>query len=232
MVVVILAGGLATRLRPLTEKIPKSLVPVAERPFIDYQLELLARSGVTDVLLCIGHLGEQVRDHCGSGARYGLRLAYREDGPTPRGTGGAILNAAPVLPETFFVLYGDSYLPCPYSKIWASFMEANAPGLMAVYQNRNQYDRSNVVVEGDRVAVYDKSGRTPNMTHIEYGLSIFRKTVLAEAPAVPAFDVSALHEGLIAKGELLAHEVNQRFYEVGSPEGLVEFDHLIRSGLL
>lgn len=232
MVVVILAGGLATRLRLLTEKIPKSLVPVAGRPFIDYQLDLLARSGVTDVLLCIGHLGEQIRNHCGDGTRYGLHLAYSVDGPTPRGTGGALLNAAPLLPEQFCVLYGDSYLPCPYGDIWAFFMEANAPGLMTVYKNRNQYDRSNIVVEGGRVAVYDKSGAISNMHYIDYGLSVFRKAALAKAPAVGAFDVSALHQALIANSELLAYEVTQRFYEVGSPEGLAEFDRLVRSGLL
>ena len=301
MFVVILAGGLATRLRPLTEKIPKSLVPVAGRPFIDYQLELLAHAGVADVLLCIGYLGEQIREHCGDGTRYGLRILYSDDGPEPRGTGGALMQARPLLPEQFFVMYGDSYLRCPYQDIWEAFSRATSPGLMTVYENENAYDRSNVVVAEGRVVVYDKTGVTPNMRHIDYGLSVFRKEVLSYAPPpsfaggpgrepgdegeegaprslggggqaptsapgfggqvggpkvprshqaewdvaghlVPralargapqaAFDVSELHRAFIARGELLAYEVHTRFYEVGSPAGLQEFERLVRSGEL
>lgn len=230
MQAVILAGGVGTRLRPITEKIPKSLVPVAGRPFIDYQLELLASSGVRDVLLCIGVHGDQIRAHCGDGVRYGLRLMYSEDGPVPRGTGGALLRATPVLPEMFFVLYGDSYLLCPYAEIWSFFAGARSPGLMTVYENRNQYDRSNVVVEGNRVAVYDKSGATANLRYIDYGLSLFRKDALARVPAREACDMSELHQALIARGELLAYPVQTRFYEIGSPAGLQEFDELVRKG--
>lgn len=230
MYAVILAGGLATRLRPITERVPKSLVSVAGRPFVDYQLELLARAGVTKVLLCIGHLGQQIRDHCGDGARYGLRVAYAEDGPTQRGTGGALRNAAPLLPEVFFVLYGDAYLRCSYREIWTSFSKATTRGLMTVYENHNQYDRSNVLLEGNRVSLYVKSGRTPNMTFIDYGLSLFRKDVLAEAPSVTTFDLIDIHQSLIRKRELLAYLIHTRFYEVGSPAGLQEFDRLVREG--
>lgn len=230
MVVVILAGGLATRLRPLTEKIPKSLVLVGGRTFIDYQLELLARSGVTDVLLCIGVYGDQIRAHCGDGSRYGLRITYSDDGPEPRGTGGALLHARALLPERFFIMYGDSYLLCPYRDIWETFTRATSQGLMTVYENRNAYDRSNVVVEGGRVVVYDKIGVTSNMRYIDYGLSLFRQEVFQFAPPEAAFDLAALHRMLIARGELLAYEVPTRFYEIGSPAGLQEFDELVRKG--
>ena len=112
--VAILAGGLATRLRPITEKIPKSLVDVAGEPFIVRQLDYLFRQRVRDVVLCIGYLGEMIEAVVGDGSRFGLRVSYSIDGPILLGTGGALRRAAPLLGEAFFVLYGDSYLPVDY----------------------------------------------------------------------------------------------------------------------
>lgn len=229
---VILAGGLATRLRPLTEKIPKSLLSVAGKPFIDYQLALLARSGVTDVLLCIGYLGEWIREQCGDGGRYGVRIAYSEDGPILLGTGGSLRKASPLLGDQFFVLYGDSYLQCAYVDIWRYFISRPERGLLTVYENRNQFDASNVVVEGALVGAYDKAHPTPEMTAIDYGLSVFNRSALDMLPAGRPSDLGELNSALIARRELLAYAVPTRFYEIGSPAGLQEFDRLVRAGLV
>lgn len=229
---VILAGGLATRLRPLTEKIPKSLLPVAGKPFVDYQLELLAQSGVTDVLLCIGYLGDHIRAHCGDGSRYGVRIAYSEDGPTLRGTGGSLRKASPLLGDQFFVTYGDSYLQCAYADIWRYFAARPERGLLTVYQNQNQFDRSNVVVDGPLVRAYDKAHPTPDMTAIDYGLSVFTRSALDFLPAVGPSDLGDLNQALVARRELLAYAVPTRFYEIGSAAGLQEFDGLVREGLV
>src|SRR5512144_908368 len=143
--VAILAGGLATRLRPITEKIPKSLVPVAGRPFLAHQLELLRSRGIIRIVLCVGHLGEMVEREFGDGSAHGVRLEYSFDGPVLLGTGGALKRARPKLGQQFFVLYGDSYLPVAFSPIAECFERSGKPGLMTVYRNEGQYDTSNVV---------------------------------------------------------------------------------------
>ena len=232
MQVAILAGGLATRLRPLTGKLPKSLLPIAGRPFIDYQLSLLAASGVTDVVLCIGYLGDQIRAHCGDGSHYGLRVEYSDDEPKPLGTGGSLKNAARLLGDQFFVTYGDAYLQCDYAAIWRYFAERPEPGLLAVYENHNRFDQSNVVMDGPYVRVYDKARPTPEMTAIDYGLSVFNRSALDLLPAGQPSDLTALNQALIARGELLAYPVPTRFYEIGSPAGLREFERLVGEGVI
>lgn len=227
MQVVILAGGLATRLRPLTEKIPKSLLPVAGTPFIDYQLALLKQAHVEDVVLCVGHLGQQIRVHCGDGSAYRLKIRYSEDGPESLGTGGALRQAAPLLRDQFSVVYGDSYLNCDYQRIWRYFSERSELGLMTVYANHNQFDQSNVEIAGGYVTVYDKERRTERMTFIDYGLSLFRREVFDVIPAKKkVFDLSDVHQALVHTKQLLAYHVPARFYEVGSRKGLSEFTRL------
>ena len=228
---VILAGGLATRLRPVTEKIPKSLVPVAGRPFIDYQLTLLASAGVTDVLLCIGYLGEQIQSHCGDGSQYGMRIRYSMDGPQLLGTAGALKHAVPLLGEQFFVTYGDAYLQCDYRALWERLRQDRALGLMTVYENRNAHEQSNVVVARDHVTVYDKKVHTPAMRWIDFGVSLFRRAALDLISDNYPVDLGELNRALIARQELLAHTVPTRFYEIGSPHGLEEFDRLVRAGM-
>ncbi len=230
MQVAILAGGLAMRLRPLTDMVPKSLVPVSGRPFIDYQLELLAHEGVTDVVLCVGHLGEQIRTHCGDGSRYGLRMTYSDDGPQPCGTAGALKHAAPLLGERFFVTYGDAYPRCDYRAIWDRFARERARGLMTVYENRNAVYPSNVVVEDGHVTIYNKETQTTTMAWIDFGVSLFRRAAVDLIPAARPVDLGELNRALIARRELLAHLVPHRFYEIGTSESLAEFETLVRSG--
>jgi NDP-sugar pyrophosphorylase family protein len=220
--VAVLAGGLATRLRPITETIPKSLVDVAGRPFAELQIELLREHGIADVIFLVGHLGEMLRGAIGDGSRWHVRVRYVFDGPVALGTGGAINRALPELDDPFFVMYGDSYLECDYAAIAAAFHRSGKDGLMTVCRNDDRWDRSNVRFEDGRILAYDKQQRTPAMRHIDYGLSVFRKAAFAGRPAGAAFDLAGIHRALLAAGNLAAFEVPGRFYEIGSPEGLAE----------
>ncbi|HMM28143.1 MAG TPA: sugar phosphate nucleotidyltransferase [Aggregatilineaceae bacterium] len=230
MQVAILAGGRATRLYPLTRSIPKSLVPVEGTPFARLQLELLARRGVRDVVLCVGHLADQLRRWLGDGRALNLRLAYSDEGERALGTAGALKLAEPLLRDPFFVLFGDSYLPVDYGAIWAAFQRCAALGLTVVYRNEGRYDTSDMRVEGGRVTAYDKASPAPDMVWINAGLSLLRKAALDAIPPGEAASLHALFGGLIARGELLAFETQQRFYEIGSVAGLEEFRQLVRSG--
>ena len=221
--VVVLAGGLATRLGPLTEATPKSLLDVAGRPFVEHQMDLLARHGLRDVVFCIGHHGDQVANALGDGSRWGMHFRFVPDGPRLLGTGGAIRAVLPLVGPAFLVLYGDSYLDCDYAAIERTFREGTAAGLMTVYRNDNRFDRSNVQFEHGRILVYDKQHRTTAMRHIDYGLGIltpaaFEKWAADDEP----FDLAAVYQQLVARGELMGYEVATRFYEIGSREGLEE----------
>lgn len=226
--VAILAGGLATRLRPITEKIPKSLVSVAGEPFLAHQLRLLHSRGVRRAVMCVGYLGEMIEKEVGDGAAFGIELRYSFDGPKLLGTGGALRQALPMLGEEFFVLYGDSYLPIDYAAVLESFHTSGKPGLMTVFRNEGAWDTSNVHFENGRIVRYDKREKTPEMRHIDYGLGVFRAPVFAERAAGEAFDLADVQRGLVAKGELAGHEVFQRFYEVGSHAGLAELETILR----
>ncbi len=222
--VAILAGGTARRLRPVSDMIPKSLVPVAGEPFIAHQLRLLRREGLKRVVLCVGHLGEMIREFVDDGTRFGLEVAYSFDGDRLLGTGGALRRALPQLGDTFFVLYGDTYLDIAFAPVLAAFRGSGAPVLMTVFRNEGRWDNSNVLFDGTRVVRHDKRSPTPDMHYIDYGLGVFTRGTLADhSPAVP-FDLSEVYQALAASGRLAGYEVTQRFYEIGTPEGLVETD--------
>jgi NDP-sugar pyrophosphorylase family protein len=225
--VVILAGGLATRLRPLTEKVPKALVEVAGRPFLEHQIELLKKNAIAEVVLCVGYLGEMIQERYGDGETLGVRISYSFDGPKLLGTGGAIKKASVVLPDAFFVLYGDSYLPVDYQAVAAAFRGANKPALMTVFANADAWDTSNVWLEHGRIRLYSKREKLPEMSYIDYGLMICTREIFDNSPNDVAFDLADTLEDLSRKGELAGHEVNQRFYEIGSPAGLAELDRLL-----
>ena len=227
MPAVILAGGLATRLYPLTEAIPKALVVVAGQPFLTHQLRRLKDQGVRRVLLLVGHLGDMIKTQFGNGSQLGLTLEYSFDGPVLLGTAGAIRRAMPLLPERFFVLYGDSYLTCDFGAVAHAFSQSGARALMTVYRNENRYDTSNVDFDGARILRYDKRHRTPTMHHIDYGLGAFDRSVFAALPADTAYDLATVYQDLLAVGQLAAFEVHERFYEIGSHEGLDETAKLL-----
>ena len=225
--VAILAGGLATRLRPITEKIPKSLVPVAGRPFLAHQLEMLHAQGIRRAVLCIGFLGEMIQRDFGDEA-YGIKLDYSFDGEKLLGTGGAIKRALPKLGEEFFILYGDSYLPIPYAPVAEMFHRSGKLGLMTVYRNEGKYDSSNVVFCDGEIMVYDKKARLPEMRHIDYGLSLFKSSVFDAYGAGQVVDLAEVTGRLVREKQLAGYEVPERFYEMGSPAGLAELESLLR----
>jgi NDP-sugar pyrophosphorylase family protein len=225
--VVILAGGLATRLRPITEKIPKALVEVAGRPFLEHEVELLKRNAISDVVLCVGYLGEMIEQRYGDGAPLGVRIRYSFDGPKLLGTGGAIKKALALLPDVFFVLYGDSYLPVDYQVVAAAFNEAGKPALMTVFANADAWDKSNVWFDNGKIRLYSKRQKLPEMRYIDYGLMICSQQVFDDSPKDVPFDLADTLENLSRKGQLAGHEVDQRFYEIGSLAGLAELDRLL-----
>jgi NDP-sugar pyrophosphorylase family protein len=223
----ILAGGLATRLRPITEKIPKALANVAGEPFLAHQLRLLHSAGLRRVIVCAGYLGEMIEAEFGDGSRFDMQIAYSFDGPRLLGTGGALKQALPLLGERFFVLYGDSYLPIDYRSVADAYLASGKPALMTVFRNEGKWDTSNVWFEDGEIRLYDKRTRMEKMRHIDYGLGILSGEVLREGQATD-FDLATLYQQLVAKNQLAGYEVTQRFYEIGSPEGLAELDEFLR----
>lgn len=225
--VAILAGGRATRLGPVAHATPKVLVSVAGRPFIEHQFRLLAAAGLCDIVLLVGHLGEQVQAVVGDGVRFGVRVRCVPDGPEPLGTGGAVRRALPSLGDRFFVLYGDSYLDCDYRGIEQAFLTSGRQGLMTVFRNDGQWDRSNVRLEEGEIAVYDKTGAAPGLRYIDYGLGAFVAAAFDGRPEGP-FDLVHVYQDLLARRQLACAEVTTRFYEIGSPAGLAETDAYLR----
>lgn len=226
--VAILAGGLATRLRPETEKMPKALIEIEGKPFIHWQLELLAQSGIKRVVICCGYLGEMLQHYVGDGTRFGLDIAFSYDGPKLLGTAGAIKRALNLLGKEFFVLYGDSYLTCDYADMEAVWRRSGKTALMTVYRNEGAYDRSNVLYNDGDILAYNKQIVDPAMRHIDYGLGVFRAAAFGALGADVPVDLAAVYQELLAKGELAAAEVHSRFYEIGSREGLEDFRRYIR----
>ena len=224
--IVILAGGLATRLRPITETIPKALILLNGEPFINHQLRLLLRHGIRDVVLCVGYLSDQIVAHVKDGRRFGLRVQYAYDGPALLGTGGAIKNALPYLPESFFVLNGDSYLPCDYASIQLAFQKQQKQGLMTVYHNQGKWDTSNVEYKNGKIIAYHKINRTPDMQYIDYGVSILTQSACQRIPD-GTYDLSLLHQDLLKNDQLGAFEIHERFYEVGSLAGIKDLDYYL-----
>jgi N-acetyl-alpha-D-muramate 1-phosphate uridylyltransferase len=225
--VAILAGGVAVRMRPHTDSLPKALLSVAGEPFIAHQLARLRDQQITDVVLCVGHLGEQIREFVGDGERWQIHVSYSFDGPILLGTGGALRCALPLLGDVFFVLYGDSYLQCDFATVARTFVESNRSGLMTVYRNENALEPSNVRFEHGEVVSYDKQGPSPLMRHIDYGLSVLSAAAVASYPEGERFDLSRIHQDLVAAGQLAGVEVSERFFEIGSPQGLRDTELLL-----
>ena len=232
---VVLAGGLGTRMRPFTHARPKALYPVLGRPFADWQLQLLASQGIDRVLYCIGHAGEELREHVGDGRRFGLEVTWVSDGAELRGTAGALRVAVDqdALDEAFFLLYGDSYLRASMGDVAAAWRGSRLPALMTVLRNEDRWDSSNAIYENGRVVLYDKSrpetlrGR---MHWIDYGLSVVERAVIRDmVPAGTVMDVADVMRRLSLDRQLAGYEVTERFYEVGSPQGVQDLEAYLRS---
>ena len=227
--VAILAGGLATRLKPITETLPKLLVEVAGEPFFTHQIRLLKKSGLTRLVLCVGYLGEKIVERYGDGSRWEVSIEYSFDGPKLLGTGGALIKALPALGDAFYVLSGDSYLPIDYLAVGRAFLESGKLGMMTVFENSGRFDSSNVWFEAGAIRAYDKRDKAPAMRHIDYGLGLFRRQAFDGFARDEAVDLSDVQRALLSRGELAGYEVRERFYEVGSHAGLRELDRLLKN---
>ena len=231
----ILAGGLGTRMGHLAGGLPKALIPVAGRPFADHQLSWLAGQGVGRVVYAVGHKAGMIRDFAGSGGRWGLEVAYADEGDQPLGTGGAVRLAADegLLDEGFLVLYGDSYLTVDVAEVWEA-SGAGASALMCVYKNDGRWEQSNAVFENGLVTRFEK-GRADaaetGMAYIDYGLSVLTKEVIeAHVPAAGAFDLAQVYGRLAEAGQLRGFEASERFHEIGSARGLRDLEAHLAAG--
>jgi N-acetyl-alpha-D-muramate 1-phosphate uridylyltransferase len=227
LAVAILAGGLATRLRPLTDRVPKSLLEIAGRPFIFHQLEMLRNEGVDRVVLCVGHLGEQIRAVVGDGRAHGMAIDYSFDGSELLGTGGALRRALPILGAAFFVLNGDSYLRCPLARIQSAYEACGRPALMTVLRNDNRWERSNVLYRNGAIIEYDKHSPRVDMEHVDFGLSVLSSAVFAPYAAAKVIDLADICQNLSRSGRLAAFEVMERFYEIGSLQGIADTEEFL-----
>jgi len=231
MQAVILAGGLATRLGSRTRSLPKALLPIAGRPFLAHQVEAIARAGFAEVVLCIGHFGDQIRDFLGDGAAFGVTAAYSEDGPALRGTGGALRNALGLLAPSFLVTYGDSYLPFDYGAPLRDLeTHPDAQGTMSVFENAGAWDQSNTQVSGELVTRYQKNATDPALRFIDYGALALRRSVLESEPEARQFGLDQIQHELANRGQLRAFRATERFYEIGSEAGIADLEARLAKG--
>ena len=225
--VALLAGGLATRLRPVTEKIPKSLIDINGKPFIYHQLNLLKNNGIKKVVICAGYLSEMIEEYVKDGKEFGVEVVYSKDGEKLLGTGGALKRALPLLGEKFFVMYGDSYLTVDYQKIAEDFEKSNYSALMTIIKNENKWDTSNVIYENGKIIKYDKNS-SEKMDYVDYGLEIMTPECLNSIPNNIAVDLSDIFKDLIVKGKMGGYEVHERFYEIGSFQGIEDLKNYLK----
>jgi len=229
MQVVVLAGGLATRLGSLTDRSPKSMVDVEGHPFIAYQLSMLKRLGVSKVLLCVGHMGDQIQRFVGDGSQFGLEVSYSDEGRHLLGTAGALKKAEPHLQGEFAVVYGDSYFTLPIATIWDKFLASKSPAMMVVLKNKGRYGPSNCEVKSGLVTKYAKGLKTESFEYIDFGLVCLKRSLLSSIPGGTPTDMSVIFSSLVGKKKLMAYEVFQRFYEVGSVQGVAEFSEYVKA---
>jgi NDP-sugar pyrophosphorylase family protein len=226
--VIILAGGLATRLHPITVEIPKSLILIDGMPFIHHQILLLKERGVDSTILCVGHFGHMIEEFIGDGLQYNVHIQYSYDGDVLLGTGGAVKKASRLVEDTFMIQYGDSYLDISYEDVVGAYYQAESPVLMTAYHNKNKFDESNMLVKDGKIVQYNKFSKTDDFEHIDYGLIVMRKDVM-NINSDASFDLGDLLSTCVNNGMVSAYEVNTRFYEIGSLSGILETTEYIAS---
>lgn len=229
--VVILCGGLGTRVASVAGQLPKVLIPINGVPFLAHQLNLLASAEFTKVILCIGYRGQSIIDFVQDGSAFQLDVQYVSDENQLLGTGGAVQAAFSVLPDDFFVIYGDSYLCCPYSEIQNKYLQSHLLGLMTIFKNDNNWDKSNVAYNGKSIIAYSKKHTTAGMNYIDYGLNIFSKKAFIPFNNLVSFDLSNVQEYLARENKLASYEATERFYEIGSIAGIADLESKIQSVL-
>lgn len=229
--VVILAGGLATRLRPLTTTIPKALIEINGEPFVAHQLRLLKKNDIKRVVLCVGYLGEMIQDVIDSGDKFEVEVLYSYDGAKLLETAGAVRKALPLLEDNFFVMYGDSYLPINFAAVQQSYLEQQKLALMTVFYNQGQWDTSNVEYSNGQIIAYDKLHLTAAMHYIDYGLGVFNRDAFTSVDNDKVNDLAQLYQVLLQKQQVAAFAVKERFYEIGSFAGLKELEQYLLTNI-
>jgi NDP-sugar pyrophosphorylase family protein len=227
---VILCGGLATRLGDLAKNIPKSMIEINGKPFLEYQIENVKKRGIKDIILCVGHLSEKIEGYFGDGEKLGVNIQYSYDGDKQLGPIGALKNAESLLDDEFFVMYGDSYLTIDFQKVYNFFIKHDKPACMVVYKNYDKYDKSNLIVKDNIVIGYGDKERTEEMIYIDYGTSLLTKKLLKKLPKNTFYTTGEFFGSLIENNELLAFESTERFYHIGNPESLEELKSFIQQG--
>jgi MurNAc alpha-1-phosphate uridylyltransferase len=223
LAVAILAGGLATRLQPMTNDVPKSMIEIRGEPFVHWQIKKLAQAGIVDIVFCVGHKSQMIKEFLGDGSQYGVKINYSHDGPTQLGTGGAIIKALPYLGDKFMVLYGDSYLQIDYTKVQEKQEQSGKPALMTVFANNGKFDASNVNFSGGVLRHYQKGNSSLEMNYIDYGLSCFEMSVFSSYDSSIPLDLAQIFTDLSSKDLLAGYEAEERFYEIGSQQGILDF---------
>jgi N-acetyl-alpha-D-muramate 1-phosphate uridylyltransferase len=226
---VLLAGGLATRLYPVTHSIAKSMIEIAGKPFISHQIELLKSKGIEKIIICAGKYGEQIQDFVGDGANFGLNVYFSFDGEKLLGTGGAVKKALNFVENEFFLMYGDSYLDIDFKAINKYFQGFDKLGLMTVLKNDNLWDRSNVIFKDGKLLKYSKKEYDSEMNYIDFGLGVLKKKSFEFYKETDTFDLSDLYSNLLEKEELIGYEVFNRFYEIGSFKGIEETEDFLNN---
>jgi NDP-sugar pyrophosphorylase family protein len=229
MQMVIICGGLATRLGALAKNIPKSMMEIEDKPFLWYQIENLKKQNIKDIVLCVGHLSEQIEKYFGDGKSFGVNISYSYDKEKPLGPIGAVKNAESMLDNEFFIIYGDSYLSVDFQDVIEYFKKYDYPALMVVYKNNDKFDKSNLIIKDNLVVGYGEKDKSKEMIYIDYGTSLLTKKSLEIVPKNEFFSTGQFFSKLIENKNLLSYEVNKRFYHIGDPDSLEEIRLFIKN---
>jgi len=217
MQMVILCGGLATRLGIIAKEIPKSMIDINGKPFLQHQIELLKKHDFDEIILCIGHLGEQIKNYFGDGTKFGINIKYSKDNQL--GVIGAIKNAEPLLRDNFFMMYGDSYLPhLDFNNMYQKYQNQDKLALMSIWKNNNKTDKSNIKIKNGLVTNVGE----PNSDYVDYGAIVLNKKILELIPPNKPFSTKEFWKKLTSKKQLGIYEVKKRLYHIGNIDGLKE----------
>jgi len=230
MQMVILCGGLATRLGGIAKDIPKSMIKIKDKPFLWYQIQNIKKSGIKDIVLCVGHLSEQIENYFKKGEKFDVNIKYSYDKDKPLGPIGALKKAEKILQNNFFIMYGDSYVFVDFKQLSEYFIKQKTDALMVVYKNYDKYDKSNIIVNENMVKQY-AGDRTKYANYIDYGVSVFNKKILEKIPENVFYSTNDLFTNLVKKEKLFAYEVKNRFYHIGTPDALEEFKKFTEKNL-
>jgi NDP-sugar pyrophosphorylase family protein len=216
----VLAGGFATRLGLITSDVPKNMLMINGKPFVDWQLDLLSKNGYKKLVFCVSHKSQLIQDYLGDGSKFHVEIEYSFDGTSQLGTGGAIQNALSLLGPKFGVIYGDSLLPINYSDVENHFLNAEKLALMTVFRNENRFDASNVQFDQGILYKYEKGKVDSKMQHIDYGLTYFKREAFLGRGELKEFDLAEMCHDLANNGNIGGFEVFEEFFEIGSQSGI------------